>query len=296
MSNYANIKSYFLILNKIRNDKPNKKELLDYINNHVQMVGRTLERHIERLRDDFGQNIIWKSSTNQYILQHDNSIDTNDLLKYLELGSAAHVFLKNLKEIKERTKFISFDGSADLKGIMYLDIILDSIVNCRWIEFDHEKFEDNSVSKRVMQPYLLKEYLKRWFVVGLTENNELRNFGIERMSNVVLLNKKFVRNAEWNPKEAYKHVVGIYANSTVEEVILKFRPQQAKYIKTLPLHSSQTVVKENDKETIVKLEVQVNYELIQQILFLGKTVQVVRPQSLVRQVSNILKETLAQYD
>ena len=70
---------------------------------------------------------------------------------------------------------------------------------------------------------------------------------------------------------------------------------QGKYIKTLPLHKSQKVLVDNEKECRIALRVVPNYELTQEILMHGDTVRVLEPAWLAEKIQQILKRTLEKY-
>ena len=61
------------------------------------------------------------------------------------------------------------------------------------------------------------------------------------------------------------------------EVILKFESQQAHYIKTLPIHSSQEILEDTAEYTVVKMFVVINTELVMKFMMttfhFGKTLK-----------------------
>ncbi len=70
---------------------------------------------------------------------------------------------------------------------------------------------------------------------------------------------------------------------------------QENYVKTLPLHSSQRVLVDDETEYRVAINVVPNYELIHQILKLGETVKIMESLWLVDEIKRILKNTLEKY-
>lgn len=90
----------------------------------------------------------------------------------------------------------------------------------------------------------------------------------------------------------FNHTIGlVYSNNNPETIVLSFTPTQGMYIKTLPLHSSQKVVVDNEQECRVAIHVVPNYELTQQILKHGATVTVLEPRWLVKEIKEILKRS-----
>jgi predicted DNA-binding transcriptional regulator YafY len=144
---------------------------------------------------------------------------------------------------------------------------------------------------------LLKEYQNRWYVVGIIGVfNEFRTFGIDRIENLEIKTETFKPDKKMNPIEMFNKTIGlVYSENTAQTIVLSFTPTQGKYIKTLPLHSSQKTLIDDEKECRISLEVVPNYELTQQILKHGETVKVIEPQWLVDEVNGILERTLGNY-
>jgi len=56
---------------------------------------------------------------------------------------------------------------------------------------------------------MLKEYRKRWYVVGITGEEKLRTFGIDRISDLVVQSNVFIRDKNVNPEEMFDKTIGI---------------------------------------------------------------------------------------
>ena len=152
------------------------------------------------------------------------------------------------------------------------------------------------MKKVIMHPFLLKEYRNRWYVIGkVTGIAELRIYGIDRISDLQITKEKF-KSRENNVADLFENTIGLlYDEHPLEAVILSCDPIEAKYMKSLPWHKSQTLVSENSKESIFKLLITPNYELKQKILMLGPNVKVVKPAWLAKEIKDSLMNTLKQY-
>ena len=69
-----------------------------------------------------------------------------------------------------------------------------------------------------------------------------------------------------------------------QEILLKFDREQANYVKALPLHHSQTVIAENEAETIFRVSLVPTYDFQREILSYGKRVQVLAPESFIQEL------------
>ena len=79
---------------------------------------------------------------------------------------------------------------------------------------------------------------------------------------------------------------------------MQFTNGQGKYIKNLPLHPSQEILEDNSEtgDLLIKLNVYITFDFIQELLHYGKNVKVIAPQSLVDLMKEEYKNALQQYE
>jgi predicted DNA-binding transcriptional regulator YafY len=80
-----------------------------------------------------------------------------------------------------------------------------------------------------------------------------------------------------------------------EKVVLAFTPMQGKYIKSQPIHPSQQVESDNEKECRISLNVVINHELQMLLLSYGANVKILQPQSLADKIAASAKAMLELY-
>lgn len=300
MSKHGTIRRYTLEIEKIRRGQmPSFEEIKDYLFEHgFEISARTIQRDIEQIRFEFGIEIKYNRDRNGYFIDFENSINIESFFRFLEIVSTAELLTQSLIESKDSLKYISFDTGGGLKGIENLKPLLMAVKDNRKISFNHYNFHTNKTRKYSLKPYLLKEYQNRWYVVGLIGNlKEFRTFGIDRIENLEVKTETYQPDNKLNPIEMFEKTIGlVYSVNKLQNVILSFTPTQGNYIKTLPLHSSQRVLIDNEVECRVSLEVVPNYELTQLILKHGDTVKVIEPEWLVNEIKENLKRTLEVYE
>jgi predicted DNA-binding transcriptional regulator YafY len=297
MSTQGTIHSYYLIIDKLRKAPyPTKKELFEYLYEEGLVYSiRSLERRIEEIRTEFHLDIPYNPRTNSYSLSDEDQKSLNDLLRFLELNTITRIFGDSIKVSREAIKHFSFDTDGSFHGIAILKPLLNAIQTRHRINFSYQKFQENSASERKdFCPLILREYLGRWYIGGnFQESDRLFTFGLDRMNSLKISEETFIPILE-NPASMFDSVIGV---AIMEPVIveLAFSYQQAKYIKTLPLHQSQEIVSENNDEVIFRYFVATNYELVQRILMYGNEVRVLKPENLIDDIKYILKESLNKY-
>lgn len=100
-----------------------------------------------------------------------------------------------------------------------------------------------------------------------------------------------------NINEYFKYCFGVIIpyDQNPEEIILSFNPDQGKYIKTLPLHESQVILKDDKDELLIKLTLYVTHDFIMEILSYGDSVKVIQPISLIEEIKSIYENALKKY-
>lgn len=300
MSNYATIRRYSLIIEKVGNNQfATFNEIKNYLLRHdFNVSDRTLQRDIKQLRYEFGIEIQYNRFKNGYFINEDLSLDLESFVRFFEIVNTADLLIESLKESKDTLDYISFEAQGSLKGIENLKPLLFAIKNQRIINFAHENFYEKTHSTHKVKPYLLKEYQNRWYLIGtIKPTDEFRTFGIDRISNLVVSETTFKPNSKKKASKLFEHTIGLtYSLGEVEDVVLSFTALQGKYIKTLPLHSSQRILMDNEKELQIKLKIIPNFEFQQQLLKLGDNVKVLQPQWLADEIKTVLTNTLKQYE
>ena len=300
MSTQATIKRYTLIVEKVSSVRnPSIKEIKDYLEDHgLEISDRTLQRDIEQIRYEFGIDIVYDRLNKGYSINKEESINIDSFLKFLEIVGTANLLSDSLKEGKDTLNYLSFESQGNLKGVDNLKDLLFAIKNKRFISFVHQNFSSETSKAYRIRPGLLKEYRGRWYVVGyLNKSNDVRTFGVDRLENLKIEPETFTQSKKQNLAALFEYVVGLNysAHSIKERVTLSVTPIQARYLKALPLHPSQYISKETDKEVFISLNVIPNYELTQQLMMLGENVKVIEPKWLADEMIELLKTALKRY-
>lgn len=206
---------------------------------------------------------------------------------FSEMGDIVSRLEDHVTSAKQKTvPVIDFEKNESLKGLNYLDIIYNAIVNKKAIEMRYRSFKARSASSFIFYPYLLKEYRNRWFVFGLKRGSHmLMNLALDRIHKLdVAENIPYKENTIFDPLTFFNDMVGVTKNTCSKTEIVRFRanPQNAPYIETKPLHRSQKVIERlEDGATVFELEVVINQELQREIFGFADSIKVLSPQSLV---------------
>ena len=128
------------------------------------------------------------------------------------------------------------------------------------------------------------------------ERESIRTFGCDRIDEVDISKDSEFNQVNFDADEYFKYAIGITVIDERPPVDVCFTctPLLANYLKTQPLHSSQTFIKE-EKEIVVKLHVLITFELLQWLQGMSSEIVVLEPESLRLKFSEILKEASSKY-
>lgn len=198
---------------------------------------------------------------------------------------------------KSIEKYVQFETAPTFGGSEYLSVFLDAIKKGRSVQFEYGKFDGSEKKIRRVDPYLLKQYRNRWYLIGRTlVKGKIQTFGLDRMAEVTMLSDKFDVDPKFDPDTFFKHAIGITANDTEpEKVVIDANNILANYLKTQPIHASQEIIKEKKKTVRFAYNIIVTNELIMLLMSYGNQVKVLKPQSLVDELKGRIQEAIAQY-
>jgi len=298
MSKRESISRYSLIIKKLRKHPATFAEISDYLALESEMQEynfniskRTFQRDLDDIRSIYNIDIIYDFSRKVYCIDFEDNSEVNE-----RIFEAFDTF--NALNISDRiANYIHFEkrkpqGTENLYGLVH------SIKNTVEITFLYKKFWDEKTTKRTVEPYALKEFKNRWYIIANDlKDKKIKTFALDRLSELEITKKKFQQPNDFNVNEHFKYCFGIVGpnDSKPNEIILSFDPYQGKYIKSLPLHESQQIIIDNENEFCIKLNLFITYDLLMEILSFGENVKVIEPQSLITDLKKIYENALKQY-
>ena len=306
MSKRGYISRYLLIIKKLKL-KPYSSydELKSFLENQVgflQMqddslnIGfsqRTLQRDIRDIRNVFGIDIEYSRSRKGYYISQNETENMNfqrmmeafDMFNSLNIAQdlAPHIHIERRRA----------HGTENLYGLLH------AIKNRFHISFSYQKFLDEESRNRKVEPYALKEFRNRWYLLAKDlDDQAIKSFGLDRLSDLEITGIKFEFPLTLDIEARYRNSFGIIGptGENPERIVLSLDPFQGKYIKTLPLHESQKIIKDSADELRIELTLFVTHDLVMELLSLGCNVKVLKPKSLADLLRDEHQKAFNQYN
>ena len=132
------------------------------------------------------------------------------------------------------------------------------------------------------EPYFLKQSQNRWYLVAMVEGVVLKCFELGRFKSFKVLDEDFIRDESVHAGNLFRDCFGIWDDSKmpVEDIRLRFSALDGRFIKTLPIHSSQKVAVETEEYVEVTLRLKITNDFVMALLSRSSSVEILAPQSL----------------
>ncbi|MBQ5693562.1 MAG: WYL domain-containing protein [Alistipes sp.] len=217
--------------------------------------------------------------------------------------------LKKRLDIKEHRRIILFDSNPYLTGKKLIGTLFTAISNKCVISLKYHSFKNSEANRYVVNPYLLKEYNNRWFLIAGYKDGTIRNFALDRIEGFEIMSALEYIEPDEDMESRFDDIVGVTLlnDMPTEDILLWVNEEGYQYVKTKPLHGSQRDVKgEEDKMVrekypalqggrFFRLQCILNYELKQLLMSKMDQLVVLEPATLKDDLVDRIKRLNSLY-
>lgn len=263
----------------------------DDLSHGKDLLKRTFHKWRQSIWDTFGLDIRCDDSGDFcYYIANLEDMKSDSIGKWLLNTYSVSNSLAESKSLKDRIILETVPSGQE-----YLDPIIGAMKQNRCISIRHLNYWRGDIREHKMMPLCVKLFSQRWYVVGRSCNSGGDYiYSLDRILDMSLSDETFEYPEDFSPEEYFEGCFGIIVDKRVEmeHVLLKVTEYKAKYMRALPLHSSQKEVKEmNDGEhCYFRLYVRPTYDFQQELLRHREDIEVLEPRKLRRDMAEIISE------
>lgn len=217
--------------------------------------------------------------------------------------------LRKQLKVEERKPIISLSKNL-VENSTLIASLFSAISNEQVVELTYRKFLDSTERKVIISPYLLKEYNRRWYIVGgAYDTNRVLNFALDRLVEIEFKTGYTFKPCETDLEERFEEIIGVTFNEEVPLTqILSWVSDAIKgYIHTKPIHGSQIHIKGDRADKLhilypqlqsgdfLTIECRENFELIRELTAWGDDLIVLTPVSLRDRIVDRINRMKTRY-
>ena len=256
------------------------------------LARRTFFHYRDGVEEMFDINIQCDKSTFEYYIDDSGGENNARLRSWLVDSVSMSGTLSNAHDVSERIMLENVPSARE-----YLPMAIDALKQNRRIRFSYKSYTRSLPTDGiVLEPYFVKIFKQLWYVIGLNvKEGQIKTYALDRISRLNLLQDTFEMPEDMNPSEFFKDCFGIITNkNSAKRIVLRVEPTQAKYFRALPLHASQQE-EVHDQYSVFTYRMRITYDLKEELLSHGSSIEVLEPKELKTLISNELEEALKNY-
>lgn len=256
---------------------------------------RTFNNHRDAVEEVFGIAIGCNRSTNRYFIKAGEDISDESVENAWLINSFTVNNMLRLSKEKLQGRVSVEDIPS---GHMYLTEVMEAMTENLEVVMEYHKYTSEESETLTIWPYAVKEFAKRWYIIAFCKEREgLRVYGLDRVKSMEVTGKKFRMKAGFDVDELFATSFGIYLpGGKGQTITFRCSEREAKFLRDLPLHSSQEEVRKDGDSVIFSIFVCPDKNLIMEICKHGSRIEILSPAEVRDAVREELKKALAQYE
>ena len=230
----------------------------------------------------------------------------NDRVKdWLLSAFAVNGVLQDGRGLRERVMFEDIPSGND-----YLLEVLKAMRENRVLAVTYQDYFDKEPRAILLEPYCVRVFRQRWYVVGVMENEpqgeepaeltnqgRIRRYALDRVVTLEPTDATFKMPRGFTVDDYFADAFGIIVEPEeydVETIRMKVYNinHRREYLRSLPLHHSQRETEQTEDYSIFELRLAPTYDFIQAVLAMGNEVEVLAPEYVRREI----RRRVARYD
>ena len=196
----------------------------------------------------------------------------------------------NLADIEQT---ISFRTRAEpILNLEIFDVLAKAVARRQQLELHYRK-PGHKAEARLVDPYHLANINGEWYLFAYDHaRKDLRTFAPARIQTAQATGKTFDRSPKFSLEQRLRDSFGVHAGEGKYDVIIRFTPRAADYIREKKWHPSQTLRDLKDGSAELKMKLSSLAEVQRWVLSWGGEAKVLQPKELAESVKRAAREIL----
>ena len=271
----------------------NERWIKTELSGGTPMARQTFNRHRAALEEIFGFTIECNKGKNSYYITNEDSLTLNDHQSWmLDTLSVSNMLMEN-SSLKDHIVMEHIPA-----GKAHLHPIISAMKKRRKLKMTYCKFEQAEPYTILVAPYAIKVFKQRWYMLAKnTKREDPSIYALDRMVAIEETTEHFDYPEGFSTKEFFQHWYGVLCehDKKPQEIVIRAYYPYANYLRTLPLHHSQTELADTEDYADFQFYLSPTFDFKQELLAQGKDVEVLKPASLREDMKQMVIEMLEKY-
>ena len=263
------------------------------LNDGKPLSRTTFYRLRQAIEDMFGIRIECDSK-HQYFISNPETLRDNSTQNWMLRTLTVNSLLLDGLSIKDQLLLEDIPA-----GLEHLETAINAIKDHHKLQMGYKKFSDSEAYSTLIEPYCLKLFHQRWYLLGKSERKggKLGIYALDRMTELTETAVQYELAADFDAETYFKNYFGVFVGeeAPAQHIVLRAYGNMPNLLRTLPLHHSQKEICKTDTYTDFEYYLAPTFDFQQAILKEGNELEALEPESLRKTVHDQLTKALKRY-
>lgn len=299
MTIYNKFKEYIWLVNTIYHAKAitladiNKRWLQTDMSEGIPLSRTTFYRHKTAIEDIFGIYIECdKKNGNKYYIGNAQVLTEDSVQNWMLSTMSVGNILSESQSLSHRILLENIPSGGNK-----LQSIIKAMKLSRCVKITYRRYGSAEDSSFTIEPYCIKLFRQRWYMLGLLTNGYLSTFSLDRIKEIEIMEKKFKMPEDFDGADFFHDSYGILVDNheDVQRIVLRAYKYERYYLRDLPLHHSQREINSTDEYSDFELRLKPTTDFKSKLLSRGAYLQVLEPKSLADEIIEWHKSAIERF-
>ena len=232
------------------------------------------------------------NGNNEYYIEEAADLRDADLRGRLLNLMSMDSLLKDTKELSDQILFEPIPS-----GEKFLAPIIEALRDKTAIEMTYQGFTKDYPATFIVEPYCLKMFKQRWYMLAHSVGRDKTLiYSLDRVHALEPTTQKYQLPKDFDAEFYFRNVYGVSGmEDQPQEVEIKIEAYQANFLRSLPLHPSQTEIERQEQYSIFRYNLVPAFEFKQELRKHGSVLEVLKPQWLRDEFRKDIEYQLSKY-
>jgi len=290
-------KAYVWLITTIRDNgsmtlsEINDLWIKDKVNEGVGLDRSKFFRYRGEIEENF-HIVIEYNSKQGYYIKNPEIFKKDSIENWMLSTLAVNYAIGECADIKDRIGVENIPSSE-----RFLKDIIQAMRRNQMLHISYQAYGRDRVSQYTVQPYFLKLYHQRWYLIGPSDSKPVITLALDRMKRVRNSGTVFLMDKTLTVTEYLKDCYGVMKDETleVEDILIRAFETEVNYLRDLPLHGSQVEVMQGEGWADFRLRLRPSWDFIGKLMERGNRLKVMEPESVVAKIWTKHAESVKLY-
>ncbi len=199
-----------------------------------------------------------------YYIEHAEDMEQGGVRTWLLNTFAVNHLINESHHLKRRILFEDIPS-----GQRFLTTVIEAMRDSRTLELTYRSFWRTEASTFEVEPFCVKVFRQRWYMVARSvSDGRIRIYGLDRIEELRQTEHLFELPADFDAHGYFADSFGIIVDEEydVERVRVRIGGIQRDYVRTLPLHATQTESEIGEKSSVFEYRLRPTVDFQQELL------------------------------